>query len=199
MAKTLIIPGLGGSGRGHWQDWWLRNDPNAVLVAQSNWRRPCPEAWTERLTEAVEAYPYSWLVAHSLGVPLVTRLAARRLDLRIAGALLVAPADVEKAEEAGPIRAFGPLSQAPLPFPATVVASRNDSWMPFRRARAFASAWRAQLVDYGHSGHINIAAGFGPWPDGPRFLSDIQRRQRRPTPVVRLWPSEVAGRAGTLV
>ena len=51
MAKTLIIPGLGGSGPGHWQDWWLRNDPNAVLVEQANWRRPCVEAWTERLID----------------------------------------------------------------------------------------------------------------------------------------------------
>ena len=51
MATTLIIPGLGGSGPGHWQDWWLRNDPNAVLVEQANWRRPSPEAWAERLVD----------------------------------------------------------------------------------------------------------------------------------------------------
>ena len=36
------------------------------------------------------------LVAYSLGVPLVTRVAADRRDLRIAGALLVALADVEE-------------------------------------------------------------------------------------------------------
>jgi predicted alpha/beta hydrolase family esterase len=28
----LIVPGLDGAGPGHWQDWWLNNDPNAVLV-----------------------------------------------------------------------------------------------------------------------------------------------------------------------
>jgi predicted alpha/beta hydrolase family esterase len=189
MAKTLIIPGLGGSGPGHWQDWWLRNDPNAVLVEQSNWRRPCLEAWTERLIDAVKAHPYAWLVAHSLGVPLVTRVAADRLDLRIAGALLVAPADVEAmADRVAPIRGFGPMSQAPLPFPATVVASRNDSCMQFRRARSLAVAWGAELVDYGWSGHINIAAGFGPWPDGPRLLAEIQRRRHGPAPIIHLRP-----------
>ena len=98
------------------------------------------------------------------------------------------------------IRAFGPISLAPLPFPATVVASRNDSCMQFRRARSFASAWGAELVDYGYSGHINIAAGFGPWPDGPRLLSDIQRRRRRSAPIIHLRPRphEIAGRTGTL-
>ena len=46
MATTLIIPGLGGSDSGHWQQWWLRNDPNAVLVEQADWRKPCPVRWT---------------------------------------------------------------------------------------------------------------------------------------------------------
>ena len=200
MANTLIIPGLGGSGPGHWQRWWLRSDPNAVLVEQADWRRPSVEAWTEKLVEAVNAYPYSWLVAHSLGVPLVTRVAASRLDLRIAGALLVAPADVEEmADKVESVRAFGPISEAPLPFPATVVASRNDSCMPFRRARSLAFAWGAELVDYGDAGHINVAAGFGPWPDGPRLLSDVQRRRRLPAPIIHLRPRprEVTGRTGT--
>ena len=98
------------------------------------------------------------------------------------------------------VRGFGPMSEAPLPFPATVVASRNDCCMTFRRARHFAAAWGAELVDYGDNGHINIAAGFGPWPDGPRLLSSIQRRRRLPAPVIHLRPRprEVAGRAGTL-
>ena len=97
------------------------------------------------------------------------------------------------------MRAFGPISEAPLPFPATVVASRNDSCMLFRRARSLAFAWGAELVDYGDAGHINVAAGFGPWPDGPRLLSDVQRRRRLPTPIIHLRPRprEVTGRTGT--
>ena len=182
MVKTLIVPGLGGSGPGHWQRWWLKNDPNALLVEQADWHRPSIEAWTERLVEAVIAHPNSLLVAHSLGVPLVTRVGAARLDLRIAGALLVAPADVdETASKTEALRALGPMSEAPLPFPATVVASRNDEYMTFRRARSLAFAWGAELVDYGYAAHINVAAGFGPWPDGPRLLSDVRRRSRGPS------------------
>ncbi len=57
MATTLIIPGLGGSDSGHWQQWWLRNDPNAVLVEQADWRKPCPVRWSERLVERSAGIP----------------------------------------------------------------------------------------------------------------------------------------------
>jgi predicted alpha/beta hydrolase family esterase len=145
------------------------------------------ERWSERLVETVEAHPYSWIVAHSLGVALVTRLAASRLDLRIAGALLVAPADVERMEGLGEeLRGFGPFSLAPLAFPATVVASRTDRWMQFRRARMLAAAWGARLVDYGDAGHINVAAGFGAWPDGVKLLAEV--RARRSATVIGLQP-----------
>ncbi|MFO1140906.1 MAG: alpha/beta hydrolase [Amaricoccus sp.] len=189
MSSVLIVPGLGGSGPGHWQNWWLRSDPAAVLVEQASWRHPALDQWTERLVEAVEAHPYAWIVAHSLGVALVTRLAATRLDLRIAGALLVAPADVERMDDLSEeLRGFGPLSLAPLPFPATVVASRTDKWMQFRRARSFANAWGTKLVDYGDAGHINVASGFGPWHDGPRLLAEVQARSSRPPTIIHLRP-----------
>ena len=32
MTKTLIVPGLDGSPAPHWQDWWARTDPNAMLL-----------------------------------------------------------------------------------------------------------------------------------------------------------------------
>lgn len=71
------------------------------------------------------------------------------------------------------------MSLAPLPFPATVIASRTDHYMRFARA-PLAAAWGAGLVDYGDAGHINAAAGFGPWPDGPRLLAALQARRRLP-------------------
>ena len=174
---TLIVPGLGGSGPGHWQDWWLRNDPNAVLVAQRDWRRP--ETWAERLATAVQDHPGAWLVAHGAGAIVAARMAAERLELRIAGALLVAPADAEAPGSR--LAALAPISLAPLPFPATVVASRTDPVMRFRRARPLAAAWGARLVDLGAAGHVNATAGFGPWPDGPRLLAGVQSG-RRPGP-----------------
>jgi uncharacterized protein len=196
---TLIVPGLRGSGPGHWQDWWLRNDPNAVRVEQDDWHRPSFPAWSEPLIAAIDAHPYAWLVAHSLGATLVTRIAAMRLDLRIAGALLVAPADVDELETWS-LRSFAPMSLAPLPFPATVVASRSDPYLSFRRARSLASAWGARLVDYGDAGHINVAAGYGPWPQGPGLLADLRRRQAQPETIIHLRPRlrPVGGNPGAL-
>jgi len=180
MATTLIIPGIYGSTGAHWQNWWLRHDPNAVLVEQADWDRPCPSAWADALIDAVRAHPYAWLVAHSLGAPLVARVAAERLDLQIAGALLVAPADLDAWNDApDTLRVFGAMPLAPLPFPSLMVASRNDPCMRFRRARDFAAAWGSRFVDYGRAGHVNVASGFGPWPDGPRLLAEVQRSRRR--------------------
>lgn len=194
---TLIVPGLRGSGPGHWQRWWLRNDPEATLVDQADWRNPGLAAWAARLVEAIERNPGAWLVAHSLGVPLVAHVAATRLDLRIGGALLVAPADVERLPDVPDgVRSFAPVSLAPLPFPATLVASRTDPCMEFRRARSFAAAWGAALVDYGDAGHINVASAFGPWPDGMRLLDEVQRRRRPSATVIHLRPrASDAGRA----
>ena len=61
---------------------------------------------------------------------------------------------------------FGAIPELPLDIPTTVVASRNDPWMEFARARHLANAWGSSLVDLGHAGHINVASGFGPWPRG---------------------------------
>jgi predicted alpha/beta hydrolase family esterase len=54
----------------------------------------------------------------------------------------------------------------PLPFPAMVLASRDDPYVAFDRAQAFASAWGASLVDMGPSGHMGNAASLGLWPAG---------------------------------
>lgn len=40
MAKTLIIPGLFGSGAGHWQRHWLDDQQQATLVEQDDWDHP---------------------------------------------------------------------------------------------------------------------------------------------------------------
>ncbi len=40
MSRRLILPGLGGSGEGHWQHWWLKQHPNPHIVEQDDWDRP---------------------------------------------------------------------------------------------------------------------------------------------------------------
>jgi len=164
---TLIIPGLNGSGPGHWQSWWLAEDGDAILVEQDDWRNPRPGAWQSRLADAIAAAPGATLIAHSLGCALVAQLARIWPEAPIGGALLVAPADVEDGRWAtAELAAFGPLPVRAFPFKSTLVASRNDPYMAFDRSAQLARAWGSTFVDLGASGHINAESGFGPWPRG---------------------------------
>lgn len=62
-----------------------------------------------------------------------------------------------------------------LGFPSVVVASSDDSWMRLERAAHWADLWGSDLVNLGASGHINEAAGFGPWPEGLALLQRLRR------------------------
>lgn len=178
---VLIVPGLNNSGETHWQSCWQRAMPSAERVEQTDWSRPDLDAWMESLAQAVERRPGALLAAHSLGCVLVAHLAAQRRAWPIAGALLVAPPDVERAGPAGPLlRGFGPMPRSRLPFPATVVASRNDPYMSYPAAARLAQRWGATLVDLGRAGHVNVESGHGPWPEGLTLLGQLARRATAP-------------------
>jgi uncharacterized protein len=172
----LIVPGLGGSGPEHWQTHWERSYPWAHRVEQADWNRPVRADWLSRLAQALRNAPGAILVGHSLGCALIAHLAWRRPDLAIGGALLVAPADVDGDDRIPrEVKDFAPMPLARLPFPAIVVASTNDPYMGLDRARALAKTWATRFVNAGACGHINIAAGFGPWPAGEALLADLMR------------------------
>jgi uncharacterized protein len=168
----LVVPGLGGSGEQHWQTHLERSFSNAARVHQDDWDRPHLMRWVDRLAQAVSARPGSMLVAHSLGCPLVAHLAVQRPDAPIGAALLVAPADVESARHTPDhTRGFAPIPLLTLPFRSIVVASSNDPFIKFDRARDLANAWGAEFIDVGPCGHINVDSGFGPWLAGERIVA----------------------------
>ncbi|ODR97882.1 hypothetical protein AUC68_10090 [Methyloceanibacter methanicus] len=176
MAKKLLIPGLGGSEQGHWQQWWLACDPAASIVAQHDWANPDASAWVDRLAAAVSENPDSILVGHSLGATLIPLLARARPQLNIRGALIVAPADADESAALREIApGFAPIPDARLPFPSIVVASTNDPYLRIERATKLARAWGAQLVHAGEGGHINAASGYGPWPRGLELAARLLR------------------------
>ncbi len=181
----LIVPGLNGSGDGHWQRHWLADHDNAVLVEQADWGNPHAGRWLHGLERAVIANPGALIAAHSLGSILAARLASSSVATLVGGALLVAPADIERT---GTLHdrtyEFGTIPTEPLPFPALVVASRDDIYMQRDKARDLAAAWKVPFLDIGNAGHINVASGFGRWPQGyelARQVCDrIERRQLKP-------------------
>lgn len=170
----LIVPGLFNSGPDHWQSHWQRMLRGAERVEQSDWERPTLGEWTAGLAEAVRRRPGAVLIAHSLGCAVVAHLAAISGGRGVAGALLVAPADVNREGPAGRLlQGFSPLPRQRLPFPTLVVASRDDPYVAITQARAFAHGWGARFEDIGRSGHINVESGHGPWPDGLDLLRDL--------------------------
>lgn len=167
MATTLIVPGLNSSGSAHWQTWFETRIPNAIRVIQADWKRADLPEWAGRVRREIARRPGPILIAaHSFGALAAVRAAEDHRD-RIAGALLVAPADPDK---------FGVSEILPsgrVGFPVTIVASSNDPWLSIERAVALAVRWGANLVDLGQAGHINAESGYGPWPFGLALLRQL--------------------------
>jgi predicted alpha/beta hydrolase family esterase len=182
---VLLVPGLNGSADGHWQRFWLEDFEEAQLVEQTDWANPQAGRWQHRLEQAVIANPGAIIVAHSLGSVLTARLAGSSVAPLVGGALLVAPADIERTSLLhARTYEFGRIPTDPLPFPALVVASRDDIYMSLDKAMLLAQSWKAPLVDIGYAGHINVASGFGRWTQGYELVRQVaeraELRQRRP-------------------
>ena len=163
----IIVPGLGGGSPDHWYSRWEQKLPTARRVVQADWHNPSLESWTRNLVEAVEAATRPVvLVAHSLGVMTVAH-AADRIAERIVGAFLVAPPSAAVLHTLdGVDPAFADVPRDALPFPAVLIASRDDSYASYAESSALAEAWHADFVDAGTSGHLNDESGHGPWPEG---------------------------------
>ena len=137
-ASVLILPGWHNSGPTHWQSLWQQTH-GYVRVEQHSWDWPLRGDWMMQLEEAVLANPDAVLVAHSLGCLLVAAWAAHSLQThRVKAALLVAPADVERAEMQQMLHSWSPIARARLPFPSVMATSRNDPYCSFMRASALA-------------------------------------------------------------
>jgi predicted alpha/beta hydrolase family esterase len=172
-----MVPDRVSDDPNHWQNRWqdklatarhLPGEPDLDSLA----------AWEARLLQAVEAADRPVvLVAHGCGVNL-TVLSAGKLDPAIVrGAFLVAPAGSRFVLEQGDLDArLAHLPTDPLPFAATVIASRNDPACPILEAEEWAFAWGAAFADAGDSGHLDPESGHGPWPEGlMRFASFLQK------------------------
>ena len=172
--QVLLLPGWQNSGPDHWQSQW-EAAYGYTRVEQHDWLRPLRGDWIARLEDVVLEQPTPVvLVAHSLGCLLVAAWAAHsRHTQRVSAALLVAPADAEREALRPVLTSWAPLPLQRLPFKSVVVASANDPYCTSARARLFASAWGAEVVDAGHQGHLNAESGLGLWPEGHALLTAL--------------------------
>ncbi|WP_375429355.1 RBBP9/YdeN family alpha/beta hydrolase [uncultured Sphingomonas sp.] len=189
---VLTVPGLGGSGPTHWQSLWERDRDDTVRAELGTWDRPHRNSWVTKLDRAIAgARAPVILAAHSLGCLTVAwwaQLSPQSYGWPVAGALLVAPADVDRPGVPEELSTFAPSPRVILPFPCIVVASSNDPWTTPERAHSYAAGWGGHFIEIGPAGHINAASGIGHWPDGLALLerviaasSDWSGRTRTPS------------------
>lgn len=172
--KLLIIPGIDGSGARHWQSEWERELEDCHRVELGCWDEPIRNVWISRIDQAVHnAHGDVVLVAHSLGCQTVAwwaRLLGASGVSSVRAALLVAPPDVDLQDVDPRLDRFAPNPEVAFPFPALVVASRDDPYATIARSREIAGQWGAAFVDAGELGHINADSGVRNWPEGQSLV-----------------------------
>lgn len=190
---VLIVPGLGNSGPGHWQTIWEETRTDCRRVELGQWDKPHRNSWVNQLNLAIRAARRPVvLVGHSLGCLAIAWWASLEGadDGKVAGALLVAPPEVDFFPLDERIECFAPTPRKALPFPSILVASRNDPYVGFRTANRLAWDWGSAFVDAGHIGHINAESGLGGWEFGQDLLGWLTTNPNaEPTHASRDWAS----------
>ena len=172
---VLTLPGWQGSGPDHWQSRWEALH-GYTRVEQHDWLRPLRGDWTARLDEVVQQQQDRpvLLAAHSLGCLLTAWWAAHsRHTQRVAGALLVAPPDIERDDNRQQIPGWAPVARQRLPFRSILVASSDDPFGSLEGASRLAADWGADFVSLGPKGHINADSGLGDWEEGHVLLLSL--------------------------
>lgn len=177
MIHHLIVPGVGGSDEQHWQSWLQRQLPNSSRVEQ-DWQQPILQEWIEQWVAHVEQIQEPiQVIAHSFGC--LTSLAALvqypALQEKINNLILVAPANPARfsstgfaqAEQASYLQYF---EQLRLELSSLMLISENDPWLALDDALHLAELWKFPYLNMGQVGHINVASGFGAFPQILPFI-----------------------------
>jgi uncharacterized protein len=177
MTHYFILPGLGNSGPEHWQTWFERSGKNFIRINQSEWDAPLCQDWVDTIAQAIEGIDPAKivLVGHSLACAAIAHWAKDSGKI-IKGALLVAPSDLEapQYQDAFPAKGFVPIPKDKFRFKTIVVASEDDIWVSFERAKYFAEQWGSEFISLGNAGHINAASGYGVWEEGLEILKGLE-------------------------
>ena len=179
MTHTLIVPGVGGSEYEHWQSWLQRGLMQCSRVEQKDWNHPVLVEWVAEFIRTISNIQDDIeVVAHSFGC--LTSVAALNqhpeLIKKIKKLILVAPANPARFGENGFARDsqsdYGAyFHQLSLNVPTVMLISENDPWLNFNDAKALAKSWKIKPVNLGQVGHVNVASGFGPFPEIKQYLS----------------------------
>ncbi|MCH7307896.1 alpha/beta hydrolase [Acinetobacter sp. NIPH 1852] len=193
MTHTLIVPGVGGSEIQHWQSWLQQQLVSSSRVQQKYWDRPVLSEWVSQFVKTVaEIKAPIQIVAHSFGcLTSVAALAEHpELKAKVKNLVLVAPANPARFGESGFARHSLTdykqyFYQLNIDVPTTLLISENDPWLNYVDALQLAQAWQLTPINLGPVGHVNVASGFGPFPEIFNYLSSEKNIQ----PVSRMHQS----------
>jgi uncharacterized protein len=194
--RTLILHGWQGSGPDHWQTWLAgRLQAAGVHVQYPDLPEcdvPCPDRWGAALHRELRALAKGdgerVVIAHSLGCVLWLREAASVSErLRVDRVALVAPpcpgAKVPELARFYPTGADKAAIDAASKH-TRLVCSDDDPYCPGRGA---AQHWGGPLeceIDLLPGvGHLNVEAGYGPWPEMEAWALGEAETLRPATPV----------------
>lgn len=173
MTHTVIVPGVGGSEYDHWQSWLQRQLMSCSRVEQLHWDQPILTQWVAQFVHSVaQIEDHVQIVAHSFGC--LTTMAALaqhpHLQDKIKNLVLVAPANPARFNRTGFATAKTENYQAyfhqlKVDVPCQMLISENDPWLGFDDAQLLAQAWQLHPINLGAVGHVNVASGFGAFPD----------------------------------
>jgi hypothetical protein len=181
-STVLFVPGLRDHVADHWQTLLAQELPGSRTVPPLEHDKLSREARVEALDAALRVIEGPVvLAAHSAGCVTLAHWALEH-HRPIKAALLVTPPDLETPLPAGyptqeQLWAGGwlPVPSEPLPFRSVVLASANDPLATLPCVGALARDWGSELIVLGDVGHMNPAAGFGPWPQGADLLAALDR------------------------
>jgi hypothetical protein len=169
----LILHGLEGSGPEHWQTWLAgrlrERGLQVVYPSLPDADSPRLDRWLGALGEELARVPLAetTVLCHSLGSLLWLHHAARRPPVPVERALLVAPPqpDEDDPQSAGfrPV----PLDHAGVEAAAgetLLVCSTDDPWCPAETSHRLGETIGVPIDWLDSAGHVNAAAGYGPWP-----------------------------------
>lgn len=173
MMHTIIVPGVGGSEHDHWQSWLQRQLMSCSRVQQQDWHQPILKKWVAQWLKTVQqVHAPIQVVAHSFGC--LTSVAALdqypEVCKKVKKLILVAPANPARFTDIGfsindmnNYQAY--FHQIKLKVATDLLISENDPWLSFEDAKKLAHAWQVRPRNLGQVGHINVASGFGPFPE----------------------------------
>jgi uncharacterized protein len=178
----VTIPGIGGSGKKHWQSIWEAEwGQCASRISVTSWTSPDLDDWCDAIDRAVRQAGSQRvvLVAHSLGCLAVAHWTEhRRTD--VLGVFLVAPPDrggaIFPASEAP---TFAAVEENPLNVPGVMLVSDNDLYCAPDVAARLSNDWAVPRINVGSLGHINSASGLGRWDAGYAMLTAFSAGLRR--------------------